>query len=222
MMTATPALLGVGLLEAIRVEDLLENEAMQLAGGHLRREERDGVVYAGRFGWSADAVSVEEQVRRALEREMGVEPSTLPEGALERLVDYVRLLAVPAPRAEDLWAMPGAGRFDDFSCTHCHLDRSYVTGSHPLQSLRSQTIRPLSDLLVHDLGQGETYRTTPLWGLGLKTTVRGETRYWHDDSASSLEAAIELHGGEAENSRAAFRSATPEEQEALLEFLQAL
>lgn len=227
MERATPALLGVGLLEAILVEDLLENEAAQATDGdpatqgRLRREEREGHVYAGRFGWLADAITVEEQVARALEREMGVDLAALPAGFLRDLTSYVSLLAVPAPRATDLWATPGAARFASLGCANCHLTRSYVTGPHPLQSLRAQTIKPLTDLLVHDLGAGDV-RTTPLWGLGLKTTVRGEARYWHDDEKTSLEGAIEAHGGEGATSRAAFRGASATERAELLAFLEAL
>ncbi len=227
MQRAAPALLGVGLLEAILVEDLLDNEAAQATdgdpktSGRLRRETRDGQVYAGRFGWTADAVTVEEQTARALENEMGVSVSTLPDGFLRALTNYVRLLAVPAPRATDLWALPGAARFTSFGCATCHLTRTYVTGPHPLQSLRAQSIQPLSDLLVHDLGEGE-FRTTPLWGLGLKATVRGEPRYWHDDSQTSLAGAIAAHGGEGAASRAAFTNASAGERDELIVFLGAL
>ncbi len=227
MERATPALLGVGLLEAITTRDLLDNEAAQATDdepgvfGRVQRQERDGVVYAGRFGWTASQISVEEQVVRALETEMGVSAATLPSGFLRDLVNYVRLLAVPAPRATDLWGMPGAEYFSDFGCGSCHLVRSYVTGPHPLSSLRAQKIQPLTDLLVHDLGQG-AFRTTPLWGLGLKATVRGEPRYWHDDSQVSLSGAIALHAGEASASRDAFDAANAEQREELLEFLNAL
>ncbi len=227
MERAAPALLGVGLLEAILVEDLLENEAAQstdgdpTTAGRLRRETRNGQVYAGRFGWLADAVTVEEQTVRALENEMGVSVSALPDGFLRDLANYVRLLAVPAPRATELWALPGAAHFTSFGCANCHLTRTYVTGPHPLQSLRAQTIQPFTDLLVHDLGEDD-FRTTPLWGLGLKATVRGEARYWHDDSQTSLAGVIAAHGGEGAASRAAFANASAGERDELIAFLGAL
>jgi CxxC motif-containing protein (DUF1111 family) len=49
---------------------------------------------------------------------------------------------------------------------------------HPLAELRNQTIRPYTDLLLHDMGEGladnhgegvasgAEWRTAPLWGLG--------------------------------------------------------
>lgn len=225
MTRAAPALVGLGLLEAIRVEDLLENEATQASEGRvhgrLRRETRDGRVLAGRFGWMGTAVSVREQTRTALEAEMGVEPDELPPRFIDELVAYLSLLAVPAPRAEDLWDLPGARVFAELGCADCHRTRPYVTGSHPFQSLRAQTIVPFTDLLVHDFGS-EELRTTPLWGLGLKALVRGEARYLHDDSATSIAAAIKSHSGDAAASALAFTDASPESRSALLEFLEAL
>lgn len=228
MQRATPALLGMGLLEAIPVAELLRNEADQLldsdplTAGRLRRQQRGSKTLAGRFGWSGDAVSVEEQVSKALENEMGVAPTLLPPGFLQALSTYVRLLAVPAPRSADLWGMPGAKRFVEVGCSNCHLTRGYVTGSHPLQALRRQNIYPFTDLLQHDLGSGQNFRTTPLWGVGLKATVRGEPHYLHDDSATSFDAAIAAHGGEAANSREAFDAGSEQLRSELRAFLEAL
>lgn len=228
MQRATPALLGMGLLEAIPVAQLLQNEAGQLLDsdpltvGRLRRQQRGAKTLVGRFGWSGDAVSVEEQVSKALENEMGATPSALPAGFLQALSTYVRLLAVPAPRGADLWGMPGAKRFEEVGCSNCHLTRSYVTGSHPLQALRRQKIYPFTDLLQHDLGSGQELRTTPLWGVGLKATVRGEPHYLHDDSATSFDTVIEAHGGEAANSREAYLAGSEQLRMELRAFLEAL
>jgi CxxC motif-containing protein (DUF1111 family) len=60
------------------------------------------------------------------------------------------------------------------------------------------------------------WRTTALWGLGRRM------HYLHDGRADSLEAAIGLHGGEAEASRHAYERATKLQREQLLGFLQGL
>jgi CxxC motif-containing protein (DUF1111 family) len=43
----------------------------------------------------------------------------------------------------------------------------------------------------------------------------------HDGSARTIEAAIELHGGEATQARERFRALTPDDRAALLEFVGA-
>lgn len=230
MDRAAPALVGLGLLEAIDSDDLLENEERQneqpltARGVHgiLRRIDRDGKTYAGRFGWTAESIDLEEQTRRALTDEMGVVDSMLADDSIEHLVDYVRLLAVPAARSPDLFAEPGYSVFQDVGCSDCHLTRTYTTGAHPLPSLRGQTIRPFTDLLLHDVGGDQPYRTPPLWGVGLRVEVRGEHRYLHDDSAASFEEAIEAHGGEGAWSARAFGQLAEGERAALLAFLAAL
>ena len=85
-----------------------------------------------------------------------------------------------------------------------------------------------SDLLLHDIhdvdfrGTAEAdagvglYRTPPLWGL------RRSAPYLHDGRASTIEAAIEQHFDEAENSRLSYEALTSSEKEQLLLFLQDL
>jgi len=44
----------------------------------------------------------------------------------------------------------------------------------------------------------------------------------HDGRASSIEEAIELHGGEADNSKAQYLSLTPKEKSQLIKFINSL
>ena len=110
-----------------------------------------------------------------------------------------------------------------------------VTGDrHPYGELRGQTIRPYTDLLLHDLGPGLAdsmaegdaeageWRTAPLWSLGLTAGVSGGEAYLHDGRARDLAEAILWHGGEAETSREAFRTMSAEDRAALLAFLRSL
>lgn len=109
------------------------------------------------------------------------------------------------------------------------------TGSQaPHDALRSQTIRPYTDLLLHDMGEaladhrpdfkatGSEWRTPPLWGMGLVKTVNHSTFLLHDGRARSLEEAILWHGGEAEHAKNAFKNMSKTKREALIEFLQSL
>src|SRR3546814_18670727 len=79
--------------------------------------------------------------------------------------------------------------------------------------LANQLIRPYTDLLLHDMGEGladnrpefeasgREWRTPPLWGIGLTQAVSGHTQFLHDGRARNLLEAILWHGGEAEKAR---------------------
>ena len=103
-----------------------------------------------------------------------------------------------------------------------------------MAELRSQTIRPFTDLLLHDMGpgladnmgelnaSGAEWRTSPLWNIGLTSRVSGGEAYLHDGRARNLSEAILWHGGEAEASKENFRTMSVADREALLQFLESL
>lgn len=120
------------------------------------------------------------------------------------------------------------------NCNACH--KSLIrTGRHPdINGLSFQEIRPYTDLLLHDMGEGladnrpefladgQEWRTPPLWGIGLFDIVNGHTNYLHDGRARNLEEAILWHGGEAEASKEAFIELSAKEREDLISFLNSL
>jgi CxxC motif-containing protein (DUF1111 family) len=94
---------------------------------------------------------------------------------------------------------------------------------------------PYTDLLLHDMGpeldDGYTeghaltseWRTPPLWGIGIQQDFQGGQAFFlHDGRATSLEQAIEFHGGEAAASRAAFNALSPEDRRRVIRFLRSL
>jgi CxxC motif-containing protein (DUF1111 family) len=103
---------------------------------------------------------------------------------------------------------------------------------HALAELRNQTIHPYSDLLLHDMGEGladgsgsaqaSEWRTAPLWGLGLVSTVSGHAHLLHDGRARDPIEAVLWHGGEAAFASDAVKALSSEERAALLAFLQSL
>jgi CxxC motif-containing protein (DUF1111 family) len=183
-----------------------------------------GVIPAG-------ASRVTDRVHgRAHEREPEID-----EGEVTALVRYMRALAVPARRR---WTEPavreGEALFDNIGCAGCHR-RQMITGELPgWLELTRQEIQPYTDLLLHDLGpeladavseglaSGSEWRTPPLWGLGLLSTVSGQSGLLHDGRARSPEEAILWHGGEAERARERFRHLPRKARAALLEFLDTL
>jgi CxxC motif-containing protein (DUF1111 family) len=62
----------------------------------------------------------------------------------------------------------------------------------------------------------QEWKTPPLWG------VRDSYPYMHDGRAGTLREAILMHGGEAERSASMFKSATAEDQQAIITFLESL
>ncbi len=234
-----PALLGLGLLEAVP-------EAVLAVQADPRDADRDGIagrLAAGRFGWKASAPSLEHQVTQALIEDLGVQPQAeISADSLRRLVAYTRLLAVPARRD---WDRPevrrGEALFGRIGCASCHLPElrtGHVPDVPDVPELARQTIHPYTDLLLHDLGadladqrldgrpdrslEGRSWRTAPLWGLGLLKTVSGETRLLHDGRARSAEEAILWHGGEARAARRAFKRLPAGDRQSLLAFLDSL
>jgi CxxC motif-containing protein (DUF1111 family) len=170
----------------------------------------------------------------AHERSRQREPE-IDDGEVTALVRYMRALAVPARRR---WTGPvvqeGEMVFERIGCSACHRG-PIITGELPeWPELTRQAIQPYTDLLLHDLGpqladavreglaSGSEWRTPPLWGLGLLSTVSGQSGLLHDGRARSPEEAILWHGGEAERARERFRHLPRETRAALLEFLGTL
>ena len=67
------------------------------------------------------------------------------------------------------------------------------------------------------------WRTPPLWGIGIQENFQGgQAFYLHDGRASTLRAAIEMHGGEAEASATLFQGLNQEQKDQLIAFLRSL
>lgn len=205
--------------------------------------------YIGRFGKKASAVDLLHQTVGAYNQDMGItstfEPidpasmlSTDPEVSDQTVRDvvfYLRTLKSPIPRdSDDSKVLFGKGLFTQINCSGCHIPQ-WTTPVSDVSALSNKTIYPYTDLLLHDMGtelddgvtegSAETFewRTPPLWGLGLSPNSQGGSYFLlHDGRATSIEEAILLHGGEAEQSRNQFMSLSESEKQALLTFLESL
>ncbi|CAD5375713.1 putative thiol oxidoreductase with 2 cytochrome c heme-binding sites [Pseudomonas sp. OF001] len=212
----------------------------------------------GRFGWKAGQPSLNQQNADAFFNDMGLSTPllagssctesqldcrALPDGGtpevsahiLAQVLFYTRNLAVPARRqVDDPQVLAGKGLFHQAGCQACHTP-SFTTAADAAEpELAGQLIRPYSDLLLHDMGDGladnrpefqasgREWRTPPLWGIGLTETVNGHTRFLHDGRARNLLEAILWHGGEAEGARQAVIAFDASQRAALLAFLNSL
>lgn len=250
-------LVGLGLLEAIDEAAVLwrsdpaDCDADGISGRpSLVIDPETGTLALGRFGWKAEKVSVRHQVMDALQGDLDVGTAGLPdsmgnveleEADLSDLTAYMRLLSVPAQRDVDgAQVTAGEALFRTVGCAQCHVTDVVTGTTHPFVELQSQSIKPYTDLLLHDLGEGladesnlvegdemsppsaSEWRTPPLWGLGLYATVNGNTGLLHDGRAANVMEAILWHGGEASQVRERFAALNADERAALLAFVESL
>lgn len=156
----------------------------------------------------------------------------IPAATVLAVVHYIRALAPPAPGAETEAITQGRVLFGTTGCASCHIP-TLRTGTSPIPALSNQDVLLYSDLLLHDMGDaladqrpdgqatGREWRTTPLWGLRLmRRFLNGEAFLMHDGRAGTVEAAILLHGGEAQRARDAFAGLSAGQRRALLEFVE--
>jgi CxxC motif-containing protein (DUF1111 family) len=252
-----PQLVGLGLLEAVTEETIAALADPGDANGdgisgrmQLIPDPEDATkLRLGRFTYKGGQARVSHQIAYALNRDMSVTTALFPvlDGEtvaqapeinateLEQLTRYVSLLGVGARRAlTDPIALRGEQVFQAAGCVSCHTPSLPTGPYHPYAELRGQTIRPYTDLLLHDLGagladnlgeeaaDGAEWRTAPLWNIGLTAGVSGGEAYLHDGRARTLEEAILWHGGEAEAAKEAFRTAPASDRAALVKFLKSL
>ena len=259
----SPQLVGMGLLEAIPETEILKladpDDLITPDGVSGRvRKVKDPVdanlTRLGRFGWKAGQASVRYQVAGALRTDMGVLTSVFPmpdcganqqncgastaelsDTDLDNATLYISLLSV---RNQRNWTDPqvvkGKQVFVDTGCANCHT-QEFKTSAYAVHAeLRSQTIHPYTDLLLHDMGTGladtlpegeatyQEWRTPPLWGIGYTDTTAGGEAYLHDGRARTLTEAILWHGGEGEGATTKFKALAAGDKDALIAFLKSL
>lgn len=259
-----PQMIGLGLLEAIPEVTLLSYADPDDTNGdgisgrpNYIKDVRTGNDVIGRFGWKANQPTVRQQVAGAFNGDIGITSSLFPdqpcapnqncdeimnggspelsEDILDRVSLYSEVLAVPRRRNWDqVEVLQGKGLFQTIGCAGCHLPK-LMTGEYEVHpKFSNQTIRPYTDLLLHDMGEGladhrpdglasgSEWKTPPLWGLGLIHVVSGHTYLLHDGRARNIEEAILWHDGEAANARDKFKSLKKSEREALITFIESL
>jgi CxxC motif-containing protein (DUF1111 family) len=247
-----PPVIGLGLLEAIAEKTILSLADPEDKNGdgisgrpNMVWDVEKKATVLGRFGLKANQPNLRQQSAAAYVNDMGItnpvfpDPSGKNDITDEKLVSatfYTQSLTVPA-RPVAMLADPvvkkGDRLFQQANCASCHI-QTLRTGKHQLAAVSNQTIHPYTDMLLHDLGagladgrpdfaaSGNEWRTSPLWAIGLTHTVLPYSGFLHDGRARNLEEAILWHGGEAEQSKEAFRNMDKSDREAVLKFLSSL
>ncbi|MGE8177659.1 di-heme oxidoredictase family protein [Pseudomonas fluorescens] len=216
----------------------------------------------GRFGWKAGQPNLNQQNVHAFSGDMGLTTSLRPfddctpaqtdclqapngngpdgepevsDNILRLVLFYSRNLAVPARRdVNGSQVLAGKNLFYQAGCQSCHTPKFTTAANAAEPELANQLIRPYSDLLLHDMGEGladnrsefqasgRDWRTPPLWGIGLTQAVSGHTQFLHDGRARNLLEAVLWHGGEARAAQQQVLAFNAEQRAALLAFLNSL
>ena len=256
--------MGLGLLEAVPEATILSYADESDANGDAISGRPNRVwnfqtnqVALGRFGWKANQPNILQQTAAAFIGDIGITSTLFPnenltaaqqllynnipnggspeinDDNLNRVLAYMKLLAVPGRRnVSDATVLKGKQLFMQLNCSGCH--KQSMTTQSSIDQLNNQTIRPYTDLLLHDMGDeladgrpdflatGKEWRTPPLWGIGLIKTVNGHTFLLHDGRARNMEEAVLWHGGEATNSKDKFKQLSKVDRDAVIKFLESL
>lgn len=256
--------MGLGLLEAVPEATILSyaDESDANSDGISGRPNRvwnfqTSQVQLGRFGWKANQPNILQQTAQAFLGDIGITSTLFPnenltapqqvlyssianggtpeinDDNLNRVLAYMKLLAVPGRRnVSDATVLKGKQLFVQMNCSDCH--KPSMNTQSNIDQLNNQTIRPYTDLLLHDMGDdladgrpdflatGKEWRTPPLWGIGLIKTVNGHTFLLHDGRARNMEEAVLWHGGEATGAKDKFKQLAKGERDAVVKFLESL
>lgn len=236
--------------EILAYEDIDDKDGDGISGKANRvYSPEHNKTMLGRFAYKATAVDIKHQSANAAHNDMGLsnplypyENCTaaqkecldapkgahefdLPEERLKAITSYLRFMKAPAMRVSESF-QEGQEIFQAIGCAKCHREA--------LKTKEGTIIHPYSDLLLHDMGADladghrdflaseSEFRTTPLWGLGLREKLTGSLHLLHDGRARSIEEAILWHGGEAARIKDAYRHLSKIQREALLAFLKGL
>jgi CxxC motif-containing protein (DUF1111 family) len=154
---------------------------------------------------------------------------------INNVVFYLRTLKAPIQRDQNNQeVLEGKSLFMAINCGKCHTPE-FTTPVNKIAGLSNKTFYPYTDMLLHDMGSGlddgytegiaqtSEWRTPTLWGLGLAKDAQGGRIYlMHDGRAKSINEAITMHGGEAENSKNAYANLSEMEKKKLIRFLESL
>lgn len=205
--------------------------------------------FISRFGKKGAAYDLLHQTSGAYNQDMGItslfepidpytgleEDPEVSTQTVNDVVAYLKTLKAPLRRnAEDPDVMAGSVVFSQVECDRCHTP-AMTTGESPIEVLSNKEFYPYTDLLLHDMGAGlddgytegfattAEWKTPALWGLGLSQDAQGGSYFLlHDGRARSIEQAIEMHGGEADNSRNLYTQLAESERSQLIKFLESL
>jgi CxxC motif-containing protein (DUF1111 family) len=175
-------------------------------------------------------------------------PQDVSQTNMIKMTQFLELLGPIPPLPPTSQTTAGLAVFNNIGCSVCHIvsftTRPNVTLNQTggrqtivINSLSNVTFSSYSDFLLHDMGSGDSggipfqpnmtgqasltmWRTSPLWGLSNILTKSGALM--HDNTSTSIDAAIRRHGGEAATVLSNYESLNSTDEANLLAFLNSL
>ncbi len=179
--------IGFGFVDALTEQQILVNADENDSDGdgisgraNYVWNLREKKTTIGKFGWKANAPTLEQQIVGALSGDMGMTTSLLPkqncpspqqdcndyvnkhnivdkidlsDEKLAQLVMYQATLAVPIRRdVKDKDVLQGKGLFYEMNCIKCHAIGFKVEKSEMVPEINGTVFNPYSDFLLHDMG----------------------------------------------------------------------
>jgi CxxC motif-containing protein (DUF1111 family) len=151
---------------------------------------------------------------------------------VQHFLDFMTFLGPPTRDFSDPISIArGAPIFVRVGCAGCHVATTFVTPNPSPNGVPGGfRFQPFSDFLVHDMGSlgdlignpGDSVavtrqmRTAPLWGIRFRTLLL------HDGRATTIDAAIRAHDGQAARAAAAYRRLRSSDQRNLVQFVRSL
>jgi CxxC motif-containing protein (DUF1111 family) len=204
-----------------------------------------GDIVIGRFGLKARVATLDDFAADAFQNDMGItspmRPTELPNPdgltddehpgvdigitLVDQIATYMRLTAIPT---RGTLTAAGTALFGQCQCSVCHVPTLHTRADYPIAQLADIDAPIYSDLLLHGMGPAladgmpdgtatsSEFRTTPLIALKYMQA------YLNDGRAHTLKDAIQLHGGEATASVAAFQQLSDADRATLLAYVNAL
>ena len=177
-----PPVFGLGLLEAVADEDILQyadegdadGDGISGKANRVYDVEKNSMAL-GRFGWKAGQPNLRQQTAAAYNEDIGItnpvfqqescseqsqydllnDEVELPDSLLHAVTFYVQTLAVPARRkADDPLVLEGKSIFMETGCGSCHRPSMRTKVNVAFPEISNQKIFPYTDLLLHDMGDG--------------------------------------------------------------------
>lgn len=204
-----------------------------------------GDMVVGRFGLKARIATLDDFAADAFQGDMGLttpmRPTELPnpDGLTDDLragvdldIDHINEVAfymrrIAIPKRVNL-TQRGTDLFTQVNCAVCHAPSLHTRADYPIPQLANIDAPIYTDLLLHDMGKdladGQTdgsadsfaWRTAPLIGM------RFASNYLHDGRAHNVRDAILAHAGEAAGAVQAFQALSADDQQLLVQFVEAL
>lgn len=249
-------LFGLGLVDAVTDATLESLAALQRSrtpatAGRVNHvtQVRTGQLRAGRFGWKAQVVSLDDFSGDALLNELGITNPLFPQEScpqgncaalacnprpglndngtlVGRLTAFQRFLAPPPRGPITAQVTAGEAVFRRIGCESCHAS-TLTTGPSTIAALDRKTFQPWGDFLLHDMGSlGDGIVQGEARGTEIRTAplwgVSRQPRWLHDGRAVSMEQAIDQHLGQAQASRDQWQRLSATDRANLVAFLRSI